>query len=506
MRRPVLSLLLLSGVALSGVALTGCSTFRDLFSAHADVAATVGSLELPAERLAEMVTSVTKGQVQRVTRETADFITDTWVDYALFSQAVALNQLPKDSASVSEAVWPELAELKGTHFHDSLMSRRAALSDSAADSLYGQPDVRLLQHILFGSRNAPPPVKAATRKKAEATLGRIRKGADFGELASQLSEDPGSKADSGYLPPGPRGRFVASFDSAGWALAPGQTSGVVETPFGFHLIRRPALPEVRERFDDYLVERAGTVVDSMYMDSLATASHIEIDAGAAATMRAALGATEESRRSRKSIATYKGGEMTVQEFLRWVRALPPQYLQQLKSADDSTLIRFARVLTQNTLLLREADSAGIRPSALEWKGLEQRYLAQLDTLKTEMGLAGSDLTDTTVSASERQKVAGLKMEQYFDQLIGGKARLRPLPSALATLLRERLPFQVNEAGVGRAVDMAKESKAKADSASGSSPVRRAPGGPPIPGAGPAPGAAAQTAPAAPPRANDSAGR
>ena len=37
--------------------------------------------------------------------------------------------------------------------------------------------------------------------------------ADFGQLASQLSEDPGSKADSGFLPPGPKGRFVASFDS-----------------------------------------------------------------------------------------------------------------------------------------------------------------------------------------------------------------------------------------------------------------------------------------------------
>ena len=501
MRRPVLSLLLLSGVAL-----TGCSNFRDLFSAHADVAAEAGSLELPAERLADMVLSVTKGQTQRVTRETADFITDTWVDYGLFSQAVALGQLPVDSASVAEAVWPELAELKGTHFHDTLMARRAAMSDSAADSLYGQPDVRLLQHILFGARNAPPPVKEATRKKAEATLGRIRKGADFGKLAAELSEDPGSKGDNGFLPPGPRGRFVASFDSAGWALQPGQTSGLVETQFGYHIIRRPSLNEVRDRFDDYLLEQAGAAVDSTFMDSLAEASDIKMDGSAAATMRSVLGATEESRRSGRAITTYKGGEMTVQEFLRWVRALPPQYLQQLKSADDSTLLRFARVLTQNTLLLNAADSAGVRPSQLEWKGLERRYLAQLDTLKTEMGLVGSDLSDTSVAASERQKVAGLKMEQYFDQLISGKARLRPLPSALASLLRERLPFRINEAGVGRAVEMAKDSKAKADSAAGgANPMRRAPGGPPIPGMGPPGGAAAPAAPR-PSSPTDSAGR
>ena len=485
MRRSVLSLLLLAGAAL-----TGCSNFRDLFSAHADVAAEAGALELPVPRLAEMVAGVTKGQRQRVTRETADFITDTWVDYALFSQAVALNQLPVDSASVAEAVWPELAELKGTHFHDTLMSRRAATSDSAADSLY-RADVRVLQHILFGTRNAPPPVKEATRKKAEATLTRIRRGADFGGLASELSEDPGSKSDSGYLPPGPKGRFVASFDSAAWALRPGQTSGIVETPFGFHLIRRPPIGEVRGRLDDYLLDQAGAAVDSTFMDSLAQASAIEVKSGAAATMRAALGATEESRRSDRAISSFKGGELTVQEFLRWVRALPPQYLQQLKAADDSTLLRFARVLTQNTLLLREAEAAGIRPTELEWKSMERRYLAQLDTLKTEMGLVGADLTDTTVAAAERQKVAGLKMEQYFDNLIAGKTTLRPLPSALATLLRERLPHRVDQAGVTRAVEIAKEMKAKADSAGGGSPVRRAPGGPPIPAPGAEPQAAGQ---------------
>jgi hypothetical protein len=480
MRRSVLALFLLAGVAL-----TGCSNFRDHFSAHADVAAEAGVLELQSQRLAEMVAGVTKGPKQRVTRETADFITDTWVDYALFSQAVALNRLPVDSASVAEAVWPELAELKGTHFHDTLMSRRAATSDSAADSLY-RTDVRVLQHILFGARNAPPPVKEATRKKAEATLARVRKGADFGELASQLSEDPGSKSDSGYLPPSPKGRFVASFDSAAWTLQPGQTSGVVETPFGFHLIRRPPIGEVRGRLDDYLLDMAGVELDSTFMDSLAEASKIEIKSDAAATMRAALGATEESRRSDRTIVTYKGGELTVQGFLRWVRALPPQYLQQLKSADDSTLFRFARVLTQNTLLLREAEAAGMRPTELEWKTMERHYLSQLDTLKTEMGLVGADLSDTTVAAAERQKVAGLKMEHYFDNLIAGKTTLRPLPSALATLLRERLPFRIDQAGVGRAVDLAKEMKAKADSAAGGNAVRRAPGGPPIPAPGAAP--------------------
>jgi hypothetical protein len=76
------------------------------------------------------------------------------------------------------------------------------------------------------------------------------------------------------------------------------------------------------------------------------------------------------------------------------------------------------------------------------------------------------------------------MEQYFDDLIAGKTTLRPLPSALATLLREQLPFRIDQAGVARALEIAKDMNAKADSAEGQgNPMRRAPGGPPLPGVG-----------------------
>jgi hypothetical protein len=140
--------------ALAAVSLAGCSNFRDLFSAHADVAAEAAGTELSAVRLAGILAGA--GGRQRITREAGDFVAGTWVDYALFGQAVAEGKLPTDSASIAEAVWPELSELKGTHYHDSLMARRTELSDSAADSVYHQPEMRVLQHILFGVKpNAP---------------------------------------------------------------------------------------------------------------------------------------------------------------------------------------------------------------------------------------------------------------------------------------------------------------------------------------------------------------
>jgi PPIC-type PPIASE domain len=471
-------LLLSLGILAAG--LVGCSNFRDLFSAHADVAAEAGGQELAAQRLAAIMTPA--GKNLRVNRETADFVVSAWIDYSLLGQAVVSGRLPVDSASIAEAVWPEIAELKGTHWHDTLMAQRAKLPASAVDSLYQQTDVRVLQHILIGVRpNTDSATQTAARKKAEATLVRLKGGANFGKLAVLLSEDPGSKADSGFLPPSPKGRFVPAFDSAGWALEPGQTSGLVRTPFGFHIIKRPALGEVRGRLTDYLAGRAGARLDSLYMDSLATTNKLEVVSGAAAAMRAAVQAPEDSKDSKRTLVRYQGGELTVKDFLRWVRALPPQYAMQLKGGNDSMMTRFARILTQNTLLLREADSARIKITPQEWDTLNLRYRTQLDTLRAEVGLTESDLTDASTALPERQKLAELKVDQYFDRLTQGKARLRPLPSALSTLLRQRFPYRVHDAGVNRAVEIAQGLKAKSDSSSGQGAMQRAPGGPPIPG-------------------------
>jgi peptidyl-prolyl cis-trans isomerase D len=78
--------------------------------------------------------------------------------------------------------------------------------------------------------------KAAVRSRAEEVLQRLNAGADFNEVAEQVSDDPTSETggDLGWVT---RGRQVEGFDEAAFVLQPGDTSEVVETAFGFHIIR-----------------------------------------------------------------------------------------------------------------------------------------------------------------------------------------------------------------------------------------------------------------------------
>lgn len=91
------------------------------------------------------------------------------------------------------------------------------------------------------SRGAPKAV-ARTREEAKAraeeALERIRDGEDFGTIVEEYTDEPGGAARQGALGRFARGMMVKPFSDAAFALDVGEVSEVVETPFGFHVIKR----------------------------------------------------------------------------------------------------------------------------------------------------------------------------------------------------------------------------------------------------------------------------
>jgi hypothetical protein len=96
-------------------------------------------------------------------------------------------------------------------------------------------------HILVSwkgaQRSAQTRTKEEAKKRIDELIAKIKKGGDFAKLAAEYGEDA-TKTQGGDLGTFGKGQMVPQFENAAFALKPGEVSGIVETPFGFHVIKR----------------------------------------------------------------------------------------------------------------------------------------------------------------------------------------------------------------------------------------------------------------------------
>lgn len=115
---------------------------------------------------------------------------------------------------------------------------------------YQQPESRRASHILIQAGNDEKS-KAAAKAKAEMVLQEVKaKPARFAELAKQYSDDPGSAAKGGDLGNFTRDMMVKPFSDAAFQMKVDQISGLVESQFGYHIIRIDSItPGAQTSFD-----------------------------------------------------------------------------------------------------------------------------------------------------------------------------------------------------------------------------------------------------------------
>ena len=120
------------------------------------------------------------------------------------------------------------------------------------------------------------------RKKIEKIQQKLQQGEDFAALAKEFSQGPSSfkGGDLGYFG---RGQMVKSFEKAAFGLMPGDASDIIETRFGYHLIkvieRKPetliAFEDIKDRLGQYLMQEKVRREVSSYVQKLKEKAKVE---------------------------------------------------------------------------------------------------------------------------------------------------------------------------------------------------------------------------------------
>jgi peptidyl-prolyl cis-trans isomerase C len=144
--------------------------------------------------------------------------------------------------------------------------------------------IRVSHILIHVPEKAPAAQRDNAKRQAAGLLAQLKAGADFAQLARQHSQDPSSAAlggDLGYIA---AGDMDPVFEKTAFALAPGQVSDVIATPYGFHIIkvteRRDAgygsLEEVQDRIREVLMKKERETRQAAFVDELRKKSKVEL--------------------------------------------------------------------------------------------------------------------------------------------------------------------------------------------------------------------------------------
>jgi hypothetical protein len=447
--------------------------------------------------------------------ETARAIAEVWVNYQLLAQAAANHDSLNAPAKVDEAMAMAIAQSKTSKLIE-IVSKGWVGDTNVTEATYAQGNILSAQHILLMTPPGGTPAQVdSVRRRAEAVLAQARANptaANFAALAARHSEDQGSKSRGGMyaaFPRGPRpGSMVPEFEKGIAALQPGEIGPLVRTDYGFHVIRRPLLSEVRPEFGAMHARAAGEVAESTYIAKMEEAGKVEIKAKGPATVRAVAQDLEEHRNDRTVVATSTAGDIQGSDVAQFLRSIPQpnqaQLRQQIAQVPDSMIKQLIRQLVHRDLLLKQADSAKVGPDSAELGQMRAAFGQWVLMAWQQLGVAPAQLGDSAKSDDDRERVASARVERYMDALLTGQAQFVQIPDPLEQMLKEKYSSKIVDAGIDRAVEQAQAIRAATDTSRANQP--RPPSAVPVPGGAAQPGRGAPPAGSPPPAAPPPGGR
>ena len=212
----------------------------------------------------------------------SQFPNDAQFQQALAAQNTTLDAVRKDTRD----------EMSAAKLVDSEIAGKIAVKPEAVTDFYNKNQDKFQQgprvrasHILIGiPQNADAATKQQAKTKAEALLKDLKAGKDFAEAAKANSQDPGSAPNGGDLGYFEQGQMVPPFEQAAFALKAGEMSDVVETQFGYHIIkvaekqnsRVVPLDEAKGQIEEYLTQQNRHAQTELFVQTLKMKAKIEV--------------------------------------------------------------------------------------------------------------------------------------------------------------------------------------------------------------------------------------
>ena len=172
-----------------------------------------------------------------IDKKTVDEYVDLYLNYKL-KVAAALDARYDTLTSFKQ----EFAQYRDQQVRPAMVSDADMLEE--AHNIYdntvkqiGPEGLIQTAHILLRlDQKATEAEQRAAKVRMDSIYNALKAGADFAELAKKVSQDPGSAAQGGLLPFVQRGQLVKEFEDAAYALKDGEMSGIVQSPYGYHII------------------------------------------------------------------------------------------------------------------------------------------------------------------------------------------------------------------------------------------------------------------------------
>ncbi|HEX5724311.1 MAG TPA: peptidylprolyl isomerase [Longimicrobiaceae bacterium] len=442
-------------LAAAPLAVAGCGGLGNAMNAHSDVVARAAGKELSVEEAADLLAANPQLNPEPDVVRT---LANMWVDYTLLATAAA-DDSTLAVLDLEKFMEPDREQVTVQRFLQRTVQADTTFTDAELAQAWSSEgpgsQVRARHILLRVPTEATKQQRDSVRAQAEGLRARAAGGEDFAGLARQFSADATAQegGDLGFFG---RGQMVAPFENAAFALQAGQISSVVETPFGYHVIKveeKKAVPlgDQAAPFKQYLVQKNQQEALTKYLESTKSGARIELQPGAAELVRELAEQQDLNLRGRaadRALVKFRGGEVTAGEIARVLQDADAGTLAQIGQADDERLKEFLENAALKEVILSEARRRNQTLSRATSDSIRNQAQSAIQDLRRMMGFQ-QQRRGAKGSAANAQ--IETQVRQLIEQAATGQRQLPPL-GRLSYALRSQYGADVNTAAFQRVVD------------------------------------------------------